>query len=251
VTIRAHWVVLDASQRRKLAPQIDSPDWQAGRGEIDREALNEFASAAGAVGQITCFSGQTVHIISGNCRSWIAGAIPVVGQLDRSKPAAVVAQRGARSHAAPMGDPPAAARRAGRHYLAQTPSIERASPHTTGRRTEMSPNRNVGYQPIMNFVNFGVLLQITPVVVADSDAVILDLQSSVLRRKQQEDTTVNFLNGMPIDRLNLVVQQFMTTLRAPLGKPVLVGGSTLEPISGEASSQSQQQLYLVIEATKL
>ena len=39
-----------------------------------------------------------------------------------------------------------------------------------------------------------------------------------------------------------------TTLSVPLGQPVLVGGSTLEPISGEGSPQ--QQLYLVIEATK-
>ncbi len=77
---------------------------------------------------------------------------------------------------------------------------------------------------------------------------ILDLQSSVLRRKQQENATVDFLGVLPLDRLNLVVQQFMTTLRVPLGQPVLVGGSTLEPISGEGSPQ--QQLYLVIEATK-
>jgi hypothetical protein len=251
VTLRAHWVLLDADQLRKVAPKIDSSDWQAGRGEINRDALNQFASTGGAVGQITCFSGQTVHIISGNCRNWISGAVPVVGQLDRATHAPALVQRDQADRGGPVADPTSAPSPDPRHYLAQTPK-ESGGGHFTGGPfgdgTGQAPSaRGVGYQPITTFGNFGTLLQITPVLVPDSDAVILDLQSSVMRPKESDNKTVDYLGVMSIDRVNLVVQQFMTTLAVPLGRPVLVGGSTLEPVSGQATSP--EQLYLVIEAT--
>jgi hypothetical protein len=246
VTIRAHWVVLDADQLRQLAPTIDSPDWQASRGGLNREAQKQIATAAGAVGQITCFSGQTVHIISGNYRNSTTGVTPIVGQLDRSKFAPAIAQQDARGDKSSTGDVRAVPQRSARHSLAQTVPVASADYHTIGGLA--SRLGAVGYETKSAFINFGALLQITPVLVPDADAVILDVQSSVLRRKQKENATVDFLGVLPLDRLNLVVQQFMTTLRVPLGQPVLVGGSTLEPISGDGSPQ--QQLYLVIEATK-
>ena len=67
------------------------------------------------------------------------------------------------------------------------------------------------------------------------------------------------MSGMPqVDRVAIQMQKLATTLRMPLGEPILVGGMTyLTPNSGEGSppapqespadSGEQRQLYLVIE----
>jgi hypothetical protein len=47
-----------------------------------------------------------------------------------------------------------------------------------------------------------------------------------------------------IDRLNVVNQEFATTVRLPIGKKVLLGGMTLEPAS---QTDPGRQLYLVVE----
>ncbi|MBI3467323.1 MAG: hypothetical protein HY000_30305 [Planctomycetes bacterium] len=46
-----------------------------------------------------------------------------------------------------------------------------------------------------------------------------------------------------LDRINLTVQQLSTTLRVPIGQPVLVGGMTLHP-----EQDNGARLYLFVQA---
>jgi hypothetical protein len=80
ITVRARWLLLS---RRQLAELVGSSEpKQPGP---TPHAVNPKALAALApqteryAGQITCFNGQTVHIVSGRLETIVGGAIPVVG----------------------------------------------------------------------------------------------------------------------------------------------------------------------------
>ncbi len=82
---------------------------------------------------------------------------------------------------------------------------------------------------------------------------MIDLQSCVTERDEaQQSVTLQGsgekagkLPAVQVDRLNLVVQQFGTSLRVPLDKPILAGGMTFGKDSSDA--EKTEQLYLVIE----
>jgi hypothetical protein len=75
VRLRMDWVTLDASQVDSIlvpgTKSIATP-------EVSRDALNKLAKNHGA-GQITCLSGQTVHLTSGPSQNMVMSATPVVG----------------------------------------------------------------------------------------------------------------------------------------------------------------------------
>ena len=182
VTIVARWLALDDAQRSQLTPE--------GNGKpavvVDRNALKKLAADATRYqGQVTCHSGQTVHIVSGTRHSVVTSAIPVVG------------------------------------------------------------GQGTGYQPVVAFPNAGVLLQVTPLLLSGGKAASLDVQSSVTAWQAPESLTVAAgETSLAIDRVRLAANQLATTVRIPLGKPVLVGGLT--PSDADAV---QKTLYLVLELT--
>jgi hypothetical protein len=200
VTVRATWLFLDTKQVNQLTRGQT-------KGGIDRAALDDLAAKVkGYQGQISCFDGQTVHVVSGRCRSVVLSAIPVVG----SEP---------------------------------------------------------GYQPIVSTPQIGVLLQVTPQLLPKARAAVLDVQSFVTRT-DEAPAPFPFLSSQTIggkteegkpaparqqtlslDRVNLVAHQLATTLRVPLGSPVLVGGLTLEPGAAAQEGAGGPQLYLFVEVT--
>ena len=99
---------------------------------------------------------------------------------------------------------------------------------------------------LQNVTQDGSTFQV-PIVLPTPEAVLVDLQSTVTQPGEAKQETINFQSGMPLDRVNLLAQQFMTTLRMPTGKPVLVAGSTIQPQTGQDSSE--KQLYLVLEVS--
>jgi hypothetical protein len=127
---------------------------------------------------------------------------------------------------------------------------------------------NVGYQPVMSAPQSGAMLQITPLLLPNTNAVLLDLCTSVTRAEISAEP-IHFLGGekgdarkdtsgsrpaggrtsMNLDRVSVVVGQLATTLRVPLGQPTLVGGLTREPATDEQEAADTPQLYLFIEAT--
>jgi hypothetical protein len=127
----------------------------------------------------------------------------------------------------------------------------------------------VGYQPVISNPQSGAVLQVTPQLLPNSQAVLLDICSSVTRAEGPVEP-IHFLGSetagtkrecagksaaacghttVTLDRVNMIVSQLATTLKVPLGEPTLVGGLTCEPSAGDQMAAGTPQLYLFIEAT--
>jgi hypothetical protein len=75
--INARWLMLDNDQLARLASSVEAGKQSVA---VNREALRALPPETQRLaGQITCFNGQTVHIISGELESVVQGFIPVVG----------------------------------------------------------------------------------------------------------------------------------------------------------------------------
>lgn len=142
---------------------------------------------------------------------------------------------------------------------------------------------SIGFTPVINPLQEGATLQLTPAIMPEAGAVVLNLQSRVLEVGDVEpiaspphapglpggvsnDPTKESIavrsadeDGLPdpskaasrggvffAERADQTTQNFATTLRVPAGRPVLVGGMTFEPSPG---SDDPRQLYLIVQAT--
>jgi hypothetical protein len=233
VSIDARWLLLDSDDLDRLVTTNDQ-----GERTIDPKVLAEFTRHPTSLRGITnCFSGQSVYLISGTRRNVVSSFIPVVGSVelpesdmmfvsDSSKPRIVFTQFGGGNSGAQGG----------------------------------FGGRSVGYQPIIEKPNFGVTMEIRPTLVLDAKAAVIDLKSMVTFPGQEPATVeAAAAPGMPsVDRLAIQSQELATTLRVPLGEPVLVGGMTylasspeegMPPgdASGQGPSGETSQLYLVVE----
>jgi hypothetical protein len=243
VAIDARWLFLDSDQLDQLMP----PD-KEGRPQVDRKVLAAFTRRPSSIRGLTnCFSGQLVYLVSGTRQSVVSSYIPVVGSADKPE------QRGAQF----------ASLRGGADYVFTS---QNAVPGGGMQPTIISGNgRSVGYQPVVEKPNFGALLEIRPTVVSGETTAVVDLRSTLTVPGEQSAGLI----GQPapdqmapgIDRVAIETHQLATTLRMPLGQPVLVGGLTYVPSSmgsfrdkaQPAARQPQEattetpQLYLVLE----
>ena len=79
VTLEAWWLLLDAAELDRLAPQAGDGD--GGAAVVDRQELKQLAdSGSGYRGRITCFSDQTVHLVSGRRATAVVSGVPTIGQ---------------------------------------------------------------------------------------------------------------------------------------------------------------------------
>ena len=118
--------------------------------------------------------------------------------------------------------------------------------------------------PTVKQVQAGVMLEVLPTLQAGRESAVVDVKTRLaewndpgrievpisLSTTQPGDRAVaGVALSSGIDRLNMVSQDLKTAVRMPLGKPVLVGGLTLDPTPAIAGGQ---QLYLVlrIDATR-
>jgi type II secretory pathway component GspD/PulD (secretin) len=113
----------------------------------------------------------------------------------------------------------------------------------------------VGYDPTVEYVRSGAMLQVTPTISGDG-GVVIDLQSSVNEIDEPQNDVLLDLTKVgattqpigpsggitQIERLSALSQNFATTVRLPVGKPVLIGGMTMS-----SQGNDSQQLYLVWE----
>jgi hypothetical protein len=102
------------------------------------------------------------------------------------------------------------------------------------------------YQPTTVIPNIGVVLQITPTLSHDAESATLDVQTA-LTHWQGPDQPAVAGSEAEVDRVHMPTQQFATTLRAPLNKPVLAGGVSLVE---QGDNPAQVCLVLEVAAAK-
>ncbi len=230
VTIDARWLLLTSDDLEKVA----AADAQGIR-QVDRKVLAEYTRRPSSIrGMTTCFSGQLVYLISGTRQNVVTGVIPVVGSIGKPQ-----------------------------EYGAQFASQrQKAITVIPIQNAPFSKKCSVGYQPIVERPNFGVLLEIRPTLVPEAGEAIVDLRST-LTVPGKSTVTLETRQNQPldaptVDRIAIDTQELATTLSLPLGEPVLVGGLTyvvptsltLKPASDKTeqpTSQETPQLYLFLE----
>jgi hypothetical protein len=234
--VELQWLWLDAKQHEQLV----GGGKQATDGKhslaVDAKALEELArTVPGFRGQIACSNAQAVHLASGDRRSVISSTIPVM-------------------------------------------------------------DRSVGYQPMIQVPNVGIVVELSPIVAPGATTALLHVQSTVTRWAKPQPPLVHVgaswpphlateggvvapppapadqpgqpgkpaptrymapqeitkepggSASSPIERPQMPAQQLATTLRVPLGKPVIVGAMTFAP-EGDAgldkAADNPRQLYVI------
>lgn len=278
LTVQAHWLSLDSQQLAKL---LGDDGQQATGNVIDRAAWKEIASANHTVqpyrGQVTCFNGQTVHIVSGRLHSVLQGGMPITsGSAVGYQPLTLTPHIGAMLQITPSllpgrqsalldvqstvtrwdGSPEtdhaatrAAAIEARQSKLAadaaEPADDEEADPAQrqpgtrAGRRAPsrgamsgsaggMAPMGGMGMGGGMGMAMMGGGM---------------GMPGMAMDEKSRERHGIE----PAVDRVNIVAQQLATSLRVPLGQPILVGGMTFP--ESHSDEPAGEQLYLVIEVT--
>ena len=223
ITIDARWLMLTSDDFDALLTKDST-----GLPEADRKTLAALTRRSGSIRGLTnCFSGQLVYLTSGTNRNVVSGWIPVVGAIGTGD--------GAASLVATHGKP--------RIQLAQTTSVSPAR------------EKGVGYQPIIGSSNLGALLEIRPTLIGGSNWAIVELKSTLTAPAEHAaapgSNAATDALAPAVDRVAVETLELATTLRMPLGKPIVVGGMTYMPGSakarGDADKAERQQLYLVLE----
>lgn len=213
LNVDAIWLELDAQQLRELASQKATAPVVVDGAKLD--AL--VASHARYRGQLSCFNGQRVHLVSGERRTVSAGAIPTVG------------------------------------HGATAFQIWVANP------------------------NIGVLLQLTAFVSppsSNSRSAIVNLASAVTEWSEPDEPimlrSLSFSGGKDsnqgagggnaagdgnssilasIDRVRMKANELGTSVRVPLGEPVLVGGLSTATDADQNADAPRKQLYLILKVS--
>lgn len=254
VTVRAHWLLLSSPQLDNL---LGDGDTAAGN-EIDRRALRELgegsASSERYRGQITCFNGQTVHIVSGRMRNVVQGGMPVVGGAGVGyQPLTSTPHLGAMLQVTPSllpsGDAAVVDLQSTVTRWDQA-AVEKASPAMLGPEVRGDPDDDQGAddgetekKPSgRRGARGGGGMGGGYGGMAMMQGGMGGMMGGPPKNKDAQDET-----PVPIDRVNIVAQQLATSLRVPLNRPVLVGGMTFPGVEGAPATD--EQLYLVLEVT--
>jgi hypothetical protein len=269
VVVDLHWIWLETPAYQRL---VGGGATAAGRvpAAVDVELLDQVArKAPGFRARITCSNAQGVHIASGDRRSLVMGAIPVVGLNDAGShtfgpDAAAIAFRpvgNAGGTFAPTAPPPGAVATRPPRYLAQisttapAPASGQIQPGPVGAPAPHGPitaaGNQVGYMPVTLVPNVGVIVQVCPVVAPGGGTAVLDVQSFITRWSEpspQAQVGGAGSASCPIDRPNMPAAEMAMTARVPLGKPVLLGAVTFAPAGGaglDRATENPVQLCLI------
>ena len=197
VTIEAVWLSLDSqelavlkgeSERRRPLPA----------GQVDRAALGKLSREKAAFrGQVTCHSGQTVHLVSGAMHTKIQGATPVVG---------------------------------GSSEPAYQPIL--LTPHL-GALLQVTPTVSRETESVM----IDVQSLVTREIASAEAGVDFGAGSSGASAKSGSGSGLGAGVDVRVDRLHVAAQQLQTSLHIPLGTATLVGGMTYPARDNEESGQ--------------
>jgi hypothetical protein len=215
VTVEAHWLLLDGPQLQSLLPHARQSSGKACN-VVDAKALEELArSAPGYRGQVTCFSGQTVHIAAGERRTAVLSVTPVVGSGIGYQPVTALPNVGVVLQVTPS-------------LLSSSQSVLVDVDSLVTGWTEAPPFQVQTDTPAQEVSEGG------------------DAPTST-EKLPGRSTRVQ------IDRVRMPTHELATTLRMPLDKPVLVGGLTLNPdgfFAAGSKDGPKRQLYLILRASQ-
>jgi hypothetical protein len=214
VIVEARWLLLDGPQLDELLGHHADKPGEDGPLTVDPGVCDRLCQEVpGYRGRITCFSGQTVHVASGNRRNVVISAIPVVGSGIGYQPILGVVNAGV--------------------LLQVTPSL--------------LPGTDAAILDVQSTVTGPIEPEPIPFVGSDFPATErVDPVSQELTREPGGSTTLT------LDRLDIPAQQLATALRVPLDEPVLVGGLTLDPTetaAPEPKDANRRVLYLIVQVS--
>ncbi len=225
ISVRAYWIYLNDAELGALLADakvaageqpafglVDPPSWQK---KLEELAAADDARATGYRAVLTCYNGQTVYAISGGQRLAVTQIEPVVLKGEKDGPSGPVA-----------------------------------------------------YRPELSVIHEGAALQVTPIASNTGKFVVIDVHSRVVEAREPAKTEEEApkpaaggyggMGGPPmlfqpppanvvaaIDRLNLAVQRFSTTVRLPVDRPMLVGGMTYQ---GRRSA-TDRTLYVFLKVS--
>ena len=246
LSVEAQWLLLDSEQLAEL---------KAGGRKLDRKALARLDEGVRQYrGQVSCFNGQTVHIVSGHLQTVLQGAVPVVGASSVAyQPTMFTPHVGAMLEITPTVLPGAKAA-----IINVQSSVTRwDSPGAAGELGGGEAGIGTGGGAGIGAGGGAV----------DEAGGSPGGPGSSRAKKPTAAPGFGAMPGMPgmsgmasmqamgaghpapamhIDRLNVAAQQLATSLRVPLNQPVLVGGMTF-PSSDESQAHRNRQLYLIVE----
>jgi hypothetical protein len=236
ITIKAIWLTLDEEQLGTLKVTKNQT--------VDQEALNALVKEHGLRGQITCFDGQTVHIAAGNLKSSIESVVPVVGQNEIENPLRVVVA------SQPSQDSDSSQPLLPKHVMAQVGAGGGTSSGIQGGGFGGqagsgfgSRSSSVGYNPVMRWINYGAICQVTPRIESENQRIHLDLASIYTLPNSDVRRSAVIAGSADVDRHDLRSQQFLTSVRLKDATPTLIGGSAISEVSSRF-----KQTYLIVEA---
>ena len=227
LTIEAHWLLLDNDQLAKLKAVI------ANGGPIEDAASNEPYR-----GQVTCFNGQTVHIVSGRLQTVLQGGIPVVsgGGAVGYQPTMITPHVGAMLEITPTLLPGGKAAIVNIQSSVTRWDRPGAAAQFGGAGAISESNQD---QPESKEKSRA------PVGTGGAEGGVGAGESAGMMMSMMGGMSGHVSQPVQVDRINVVAQQLATSLRVPLAKPVLVGGMTFPGSEGTQTADSQ--LYLVIK----
>jgi len=225
VTVEAVWLQLDSEQLAKL-----------------KTAIAEGSAAGGEIldgpyrGQVTCFNGQTVHIVSGRLQTVLQGGIPIVsgGGAVGYQPTMITPHVGAMLEITPTllpGDKAAIV-----NVQSSVTRWDRPGPAAElgGGISETNQDQPDGKDKSR-----------APGGIGGAEGGVGAGRPGGMMAFMAGGLGANVSQPVQVDRINVVAQQLATSLRVPLAKPVLVGGMTFPGSEGTQTADSQ--LYLVIK----
>ena len=238
ITIKAYWLTFSNEQFQDLDIAPDQT--------LQVDVLTFLQQFGGRRGQLTCLDGQTVHLAAGNLKSTVESVIPVVGQqevdtIPNSLPQALVSSQQSdpgnpylMNESQPkLASPP-------KKIMAQVLESNNDEPQFTSFQNP-SVGEKVGYQPVTRLVSYGAVLQVTPKLSDDRQRVHLDLTSILIEPTKAEQASPKTGSlALDVDRLDILTQQFSTSVVLKNSTKTLVGGSSI--------SGNQDPTYLIIEA---
>jgi hypothetical protein len=101
---------------------------------------------------------------------------------------------------------------------------------------------SVAMDPTVSKIHEGIALEVTPTLAGDS--AIVDLLSIITEPNRSVIPPTTQSTMQALEHIDSLLQDFRTTVRVPLNKPILIGGSTADP---NPDHPAGRQLYLVIQ----